>query len=159
MYWTLKVNWTNNKPMENKSLSEQMEMTHFNYPDKFGEWMGYAISSFNKEEFKAETSLEIRKDHLSPAGKVHGGVISGFFDFACGAAVFTTLKKGDFCSTVELKVNYLMPINLGDELLGKTEVVFRGRKICVVHGFIYKNREDKPAAMATATFNVKEGKE
>ncbi len=144
--------------MKKKSLSEQMEMTHFNYPDKFGEWMGYSISSFKKEEYKAETILEIRKDHLSPAGKVHGGVISGFFDFACGAAVFTTLEKGDFCSTVELKVNYLMPINLGDKLVSKTEVVFRGRKICVVHGFIYKNEELQPTAMATATFNVIENK-
>ena len=144
--------------MKRKSISEQMGMTHFNYPDKFGEWMGYAISSFKKEELKAETCLKIRKDHLSSAGKVHGGVISGFFDFACGAAVFTTLDKGDFCSTVELKVNYLMPIDLGDELVGKTEVVFRGRKICVVHGFIYKNKETQPTAMATATFNVKVGK-
>jgi len=143
--------------MKKKTLSEQIGLTHFKYPDKFGEWMGYSIIGFEKQNLKAETCLEIRKDHLSPAGKVHGGVISGFFDFACGAAVFTSLNKGDFCSTVELKVNYLIPIELGDKLIAKTKVVFRGKKICVVHGFIYKNGKSEPSAMATATFNVIEG--
>ena len=144
--------------MPKKTLSEQLELTHFTFPDKFGEWMGYSVLKFERNKRKAEVGLKIRKDHLSPAGRVHGGVISGFFDFACGAAVFTTLEKGDFCSTVELKVNYLRPIELGDDLVGKTKVVFRGRKICVVLGFIYKNAEKKPTAMATATFNIVEGK-
>jgi len=140
--------------LDAQSLSSQLELTHFTHPDKFGEWMGYSITKFEKEKQKAESCLKIRKDHLSPSGRVHGGVISGFFDFACGAAVFTTMEKGDFCSTVELKVNYLQPIELGDTLVGKTEVVFRGKKICVVHGFLYKNKEEKPSAMATATFNI-----
>ena len=79
-------------------------------------------------------------------------MISGFFDFACGAAAFTTLSSQDICSTIELKVNYLLPMELGDELRAKTQVVFRGNKLCVVHGFIY-NKQEK-AAMATATFNI-----
>ena len=140
--------------MADKRVFEQMKISQFQLPDKFGEWMGYYVIDFEKKEMKVETGLKIREDHLSPAGKVHGGVISGFFDFACGAAVCTTLDKKDFCSTVELKVNYLTPIELGDELVGKTEVIFRGKRICVVHGFIYKNGEEQPTAMATGTFNI-----
>lgn len=124
----------------------------FKHPDKFGEWLGYSILSFDKDTRSAESKLDIRKDHLSPAGRVHGGVISGFFDFACAAAVFTTLTKKEICSTIELKVNYLLPMDLGDELNAKTQVVFRGNKLCVVHGFIYN--KGKKAAMATATFNI-----
>lgn len=116
--------------------------------------MGYSITEFSKEGKFAKSTLKIRKDHLSPAGTVHGGVISGFFDFACGAAMFTTMSKGDFCSTVELKVNYLKPIQLEDELMARTEVVFRGKKIGVVHGFIYVNEAEDPSAMVTATFNI-----
>ena len=144
--------------MGKETLAKKFNMDHFQHPDKFGEWMGYRIERFDKEGKKAITGLTIREDHLSPAGKVHGGVISGFFDFACGAAVFTTMAKGDFCSTVELKVNYLQPISLGDEIEGKTEVVFQGKKICVVHGFLFVNGAEEPSAMVTGTFNMVRGK-
>jgi len=140
--------------MDAAGLTAQLDLSQFQHPDKFGEWMGYSIVEFSKEEKFAKTTLKIREDHLSPAGTVHGGVISGFFDFACGAAVFTTMSKGDFCSTVELKVNYLKPIQMGDELMAKTIVVFRGKKIGVIHGFIYVNESEEPSAMVTATFNI-----
>ena len=139
---------------QEKPLDQKHIMEHFQHPDKFGEWMGYRIEEFDTKNKKATTGLTIREDHLSPAGKVHGGVISGFFDYACGAAVFTTMGKGDFCSTVELKVNYLRPINLGDEIKGKTTIVFEGKKICVVHGFICVNDSEEPSAMVTGTFNL-----
>jgi uncharacterized protein (TIGR00369 family) len=138
--------------MDAREISKQLQLDHFKHPDKFGEWLGYSILSFDKDTSSAESKLDIRKDHLSPAGRVHGGVISGFFDFACGAAVFTTLTKKEICSTIELKVNYLLPMDLGDELLAKTKVVFRGNKLCVVHGYIYN--KGKKAAMASATFNI-----
>ena len=144
--------------MSKDTLAKQFNMDHFQHPDHFGEWMGYSIESFDREGKQAITALTIRKDHLSPAGKVHGGVISGFFDFACGAAVFTTMSKGDFCSTVELKVNYLKPISLGDKIEGKTQVIFEGKKICVVHGFLFVNGGQDPSAMVTGTFNMVRGK-
>ncbi|MBL4578771.1 MAG: PaaI family thioesterase [Flavobacteriales bacterium] len=140
--------------MGKDTLSKEFNMKHFQHPDKFGEWMGYRIEDFDTEKKVAITGLTVREDHLSPSGRVHGGVISGFFDYACGAAVFTTMGEGDFCATVELKVNYLKPIMLGDEIKGKTEVVFEGRKICVVHGFLFVNGAEKPAAMVTGTFTM-----
>lgn len=144
--------------MSKKTISSQFFLKHFHYPDKYGEWLGYKVLKFDRKNQCIEGSLKIRKDHLSPAGRVHGGVISGFFDFACGAAAFTTMDNNDFCSTVELKVNYFYPIELGDQLIVQTKVVFRGRKICVIHGFIYKKGEKNPTAMATATFNIVPGK-
>jgi uncharacterized protein (TIGR00369 family) len=122
--------------------------------DRFGEWLGYQVTTLDRVNHTAEVTLEIREDHLSPAQRVHGGVIAAFFDFACGAAVFSTLGENDFCSTVELKVNYFHPINLNDKLVAKANVVFRGKKLCVVHGYIYRNGEANPVAMTTATFNV-----
>lgn len=130
------------------------KMMRFSHPDKFGEWLGYEILSFDRKKCYSRTRLEIREDHLSPSRRVHGGVISAFCDFTCGAAVFTTLGGKDFCATVEMKVNYLQPVVLGDVLTSKAEVVFRGRKICVIHALLYKNRERKPTAMASATFKV-----
>ncbi|MBI3534229.1 MAG: PaaI family thioesterase [Deltaproteobacteria bacterium] len=129
-------------------------LENYTHPDEFGKWLGYKLDSIDKKKQCAHVSLTIRKDHLSPAGRVHGGVISSFFDFACGAAVFSTLATKDFCSTVELKVNYFMPLGVGDKLRAKTQVIFRGKRLCVIHGLLYRTGEKKPVAMATATFNV-----
>ncbi len=111
----------------------------------------------DRERFAAVVELKIRSDHLSPAGRVHGGVVSAVFDFAFGAAVFSSLAPKDFCSTVELKVNYLRPIELGDVLRVKTRIVFRGKRLCVLHGFAYKRGTKEPVAMGTSTFNVVPG--
>jgi uncharacterized protein (TIGR00369 family) len=132
-------------------------LEHFQYPDHFGRWLGYQIIKLGKNPYRAEVSLQVREDHLSPARRVHGGVVSSFFDFAFGAAVFTTLEPKDFCSTVELKVNYLRPIELGDRLIAKTEVVFRGKRLCVLHGYAYRNASKERVAMASATFNIVHG--
>lgn len=144
--------------MGRETLGEKFKMDHFQHPDNYGDWIGYRIESLDMEGKKSVTALTTREDHLSPSGKVHGGVVSGFFDFSCGATVFTTLGKGDVCSTVELKVNYLQPISVGAKIEGRTEVVFRGKKICVVHGFLFVDGSEKPSAMVTGTFNVVEGK-
>ncbi|MDH3688139.1 MAG: PaaI family thioesterase [Gammaproteobacteria bacterium] len=130
-----------------------------NYPhsDEFGKWLGYQVACVDRDSCSFEATLAIRKDHLSPAGRVHGGVVSAFLDYACGAAVFTTMKPNDFTSTVELKVNYLHPIELGDKLLAKTNVVFRGNRLCVTQGFLYRNEETEPVAMVTGTYYVVSG--
>ena len=148
-----------------RKTDPMLGLRNYQHPDKFGEWLGYQVVRVDTAKFTAEVSLEIREDYLSPARKVHGGVVSAFLDFACGAAVFSTLEPNDFCSTVELKVNYFHPIVLGDKLVARTEVVFRGKKLCVIHGRLYRNGfagtrpaglpdDSQPLAMVTATFNV-----
>lgn len=138
--------------------SSQLNLENYKHPDKFGEWLGYKITKIDRKARLAEVELQIREDHLSPAARVHGGVVSAFFDFAFGAAVFSTLEPHDFCSTVELKVNYLKPLELGDFLIAKAQIVYRGKRLCVLHGYIYRNQEAEPVSMATATYNVVSGK-
>lgn len=134
--------------------SRFQHLENYRHPDQFGKWLGYEITRLDRKKYEIESRLRIREDHLSPAGRVHGGVVSAFFDYSCGAAVFTTLGPRDFCSTVELKVNYFRPLDLGDELRARCRVAFRGRRLCVIHGYLYRGKEKDPVAMTTATFNV-----
>lgn len=122
-------------------------------PDSYGDWLGYQISQY--EEGKAETYLQVRSEHLSPSGAVHGGVISGFLDFSCGCAVMTLLKGTEMCSTVELNVKYFKPLKEGDQIVSVTEVVNRGKTLCSVISKVYRgDLRDKPVALATGTFNI-----
>lgn len=133
---------------------KRFRLENYQHPDRFGQLLGYKVTQVNPKRRTAVTRLKIREDHLSPAGRVHGGVISAFFDFACGAALFPLLGPRDFCSTVELKVNYFAPLELGDELTGKTQVMFRGKRLSVIHGLLYRRGDKNPVAMATATYNI-----
>lgn len=132
----------------------KFQLENYQHKDHFGEWLGYAVKKVDRKAHTAVSTLTLRQDHLSPAGRVHGGVISAFFDFACGAAVFSTLAPKDLCSTVELKVNYLRPLFVGDQLQARTRAVFRGKRLCVVQGDLFRNKDKEPVAIATATFNV-----
>jgi acyl-CoA thioesterase len=141
-----------------KGIHSKNHLKNYQFPDLYGAWLGYKIKSMDRKKWEAKTCLTLRDDHLSPAGRVHGGVVSGFFDFACGAAVFSTMNPEDFCSTVELKVNYFRPLFSGDKLTAHTKAVFRGKRLCVVQGFLYRAGEKAPVAMATATFNIVNGR-
>jgi uncharacterized protein (TIGR00369 family) len=137
--------------MKKKSFPE---LKNYKLPDKFGTLLGYEVVSASRTHHRAVTGLKLREDHLSPAGRVHGGVVAAFVDFSCGAAVFTTLGSGDFCSTVELKVNYFKPLMTGDVLRAESQVMFRGKRLCVVHCLVKRKGEKAPVAMATGTFNI-----
>ncbi len=129
-----------------------LNLDNYKHPDKFGLWLGY--EPVRAVRGKAIVRLKLREDHLSSAQRVHGGVVAAFLDYACGAAVFTTLDRGDFCSTVELKVNYFKPLFEGDVLNAEATVQFRGKRLCVVHALVRRGREKAAVAMATGTFNV-----
>jgi acyl-CoA thioesterase len=136
----------------------KLHLKNYAHPDKYGKLMGYRYERLNKKKREAFLSLKLADKHLSTAGRVHGGVVSGFFDTALGAAVFTTLNEGDFTSTVELKVNYFKPLEKGDHLRCHARVVFCGRRLRSVHALLYRNRVKEPVAMASGTFYVVSGK-
>lgn len=137
-----------------RGIGEALGLVNYRHPDGFGKMMGYKRISINPKKGMARSQLKILRKHLSVAGRVHGGVVSAFFDHACGAALFGVLGPKDFGSTVELKVNYFKPLELGDVLLAETKVIFQGKRLCVIHGFMFRRGDKKPVAMATATFNI-----
>ena len=137
-----------------KKTQHRFDLDNYAHPDLFGRMLGYRLKKVIQKSHSVVAELRIREEHLSPAGRVHGGVISALFDYTGGAAVFTTLEKSDFCSTVELKVNYFRPVELGDLLEAKAEVIFRGKRLCVVHGKLFRRGKREPVAMMTGTFNI-----
>ena len=122
--------------------------------DHYGEWVGYDVVDYNTVNNETTTVLEIRNDHLSPSGSVHGGVISGFMDMSCGSAAFTSLEKGQLCSTVELNFKYFEPLRSGDKVSAKSKLVNRGKTLCSVLSHMYIEGQERPVALATGTFNI-----
>lgn len=83
--------------------------------------MGFALSEI--QEGRVVFECTPAEYHYNPIGNVHGGLACTLFDSAMGCAVHTMLPAGVAYTTVELKVNFLRPIDVRTGLLlceGKT---------------------------------------
>lgn len=58
-------------------------------------------------------ALDVREEHLNPAGTLHGGVLATLVDTAMGLAARSTTGEGDVPATSQLTVTYLDPGKLG----------------------------------------------
>lgn len=126
----------------------------FTHPDNFGMLVGYRVDEI--EAGRARTSLEIEEKHISPSGATHGGVLSTFVDFSMGAALFKALKKGERCSTIEFKINYISPVKLGETIYGEAKIKYKGKSHSVMecHVFRPQEKDKKDIAMAIGTYNI-----
>lgn len=126
----------------------------FSHPDNFGVLVGYQVDEI--EEGRARTSLTIEDKHISPSGATHGGVLSTFVDFSMGAALFKALKKGERCSTIEFKINYISPVKLGETIYAEAKIKYQGRSHAVMecHVFRAKEQNRKDIAVALGTYNI-----
>jgi uncharacterized protein (TIGR00369 family) len=73
--------------------------------------------SESEYEFKAT----IKENHLNTAGITHGGFIATFIDAGAGTAAHRIADKKP-CVTISLEIKFISPVNLGQELIGKTKI-------------------------------------
>jgi uncharacterized protein (TIGR00369 family) len=89
--------------------------------------------------------------HYNPIGSVHGGFAATLLDSALGCAIFTTLKRGDAWTTLELKLNYVRPMSKDTgPVRAEGRVIHRGRTVATSEGDL-KDRAGKLYAHATTT--------
>ena len=61
----------------------------------------------------AVLDIEIKPEHIQAFGYVHGGVFASVIDTATYWSAFCELEEGVGITTVDLKVNYLAPVQTG----------------------------------------------
>ena len=87
----------------------------------------------------------------SPTRLLQGGAIAMLADFAMLAAVETTTPAGLAFAGLDLKVNFLRPVEPdGSDLVARAEVVHAGRTIGITRATV-TNAEGKSVALATAS--------
>jgi len=89
--------------------------------------------------------------HYNPIGSVHGGLAATLLDSALGCAIFTTLKRGDGWTTLELKLNFVRAMTKDTGLVrAEGRVIHRGRTVATSEGDL-KDASGKLYAHATTT--------
>ena len=91
---------------------------------------------------------ELLGDPFRPA--LHGGVISTMVDVAAGAAALTTLPFGSRCSTVDLRVDYLLPGQECD-IWAEGTVLRSGSSVAVINVEITQRPDPAQESLRIAT--------
>lgn len=103
------------------------------------------------EAGRVQFSYTISKHWLNPMNTLHGGLMATIIDDAMGVAVYS-LGLPEFCTTLNLSVDYFVPVNAGDELQASAEVVKAGRQI--IHVICEVRNAGTGKIVARATSNL-----
>lgn len=106
------------------------------------------------EEGKCKYTIEIKEKHLATPIAAHGGVVAGVIDGTMGVAALTIAGRGgNVVSTVDLHINYLKPVKLGDTLVAVGEVISAGKRLIYAEASV-TNQKGVLVAKAGGTFNA-----
>jgi uncharacterized protein (TIGR00369 family) len=84
---------------------------------------------------RAEFSFQPQEFHYNPLGSVHGGVITAILDSAMGCALHSVLPLGTGYTSIDIKVNFLKPINIKTGLLKATgTIINQGNRTALLEG-------------------------
>ena len=86
----------------------------------------FQLVSVGQDEARVELAVE--QYHLQPLGTVHGGIIATLIDTATYWAAFLNLPEDTGLVNVDLKLNYLRPVNQGT-LIAEGRCLRSGRTI------------------------------
>jgi acyl-CoA thioesterase len=120
--------------------------------NNFGRLIEMEFELFNPGEL--EYKIKITEVHLATPYAAHGGVVSALMDSVLGISALSMVCTDDkIVSTVEMKLNFLAPVRLGDQLTGTAIVLSKGNRIVVTEAEI-KNQNGLLVAKGMGTFNA-----
>jgi len=95
--------------------------------------------------------MDTGPEHYSPGGAVHGGMLFTIMDNCMGASLVATLKPGEGCATIEMKINYLKAV-FGGKVESSTRVLQKGKRIAVLESQLHQGKD--VVAIATSTYAI-----
>jgi uncharacterized protein (TIGR00369 family) len=86
----------------------------------------------------------------NPIGLIHGGLVCTLLDSVAGCAVHSTLPAGTGYTSLEIKVSYLRPVQVGEELTALGRVTKPGRRAAFADGEV-RDGQGRLVASASST--------
>jgi uncharacterized protein (TIGR00369 family) len=121
---------------------------------KFSVLVGFEVERLY--EGGAVLSMRVDDRHRQIHNVVHGGVVAALADTAGAIAAYTVSTVGVELVTIELKINYLLPIADG-KIEAEGRVLRAGRNFTVVDCDV-RNEQGDLAAKALMTFGAAGGR-
>lgn len=101
---------------------------------------------------RAKLRMKVQPRHMQVHGVVHGGVLASLADTAGGLALYLGLPRGSRAATVEMKMNFLEPVQSG-VVFAEAKILRQGKYLAVIECDL-TNEHKKMVAKALMTFSV-----
>jgi len=115
----------------------------------------FELLSMEIKDLQWGTSLlevQLAEKHLQPYGTVHGGAIASVVDAAAFWAAFTQIMEGTGLTTVEMKLNFLAPVQKG-RLVAQGRCIRMGKTLALGEAVV-KDGDGNLVAHGTATMMI-----
>lgn len=112
------------------------------------------IQFVSAEPYKSCLKIPYKKELVgNPVnGTIHGGVIISIMDSVGGMAVFSSLAAMEPIATLDLRVDYMKPAVVEQDIYAEAECYKLTQSIAFVKGIAYQNNKEDLVATCTATF-------
>ena len=104
------------------------------------------------EAGRAVLRMRVLPRHKQIHGVVHGGILAALADTAGGLATYMAVPPGTRLATVEMKINYLEPVDRGT-VVAEARVLRKGNNLAVVDCDV-RDAAGQLAAKALMTFSI-----
>ncbi len=103
----------------------------------------------------SNVELKVGTEHLNPFGGIHGGAYASVIDTAAYWAAYCELEEGVGLISIDLKIDYLAPINDG-VIISKGRSIKIGKSMCLAEATA-TDEEGKWLAHGTSKMMVTKG--
>jgi uncharacterized protein (TIGR00369 family) len=128
--------------------------------ERYGKVPAHVLLGLSLENLgpgRADVRMQTTPSVINPNGQVHGGVLGAMIHTAVLQAARTQLQLKDSVSTIELKVNYMLPAE-GESFICTAEMIRMGGSIGVCEARL-RDAEGATLAVAIGTVHVKRHRE
>ncbi|MCB0696636.1 MAG: PaaI family thioesterase [Chitinophagaceae bacterium] len=115
-----------------------------------GNWLNFTLEHIDKGT--ATISLEVKEDMTNPYGNIHGGMMALVMDEVIGWGV-VSLDTDNYYTSLNLNVDFLYAIKMGERLKATSKVVRAGKKIIHVECHVY-DMQDRILGKASSNLIV-----
>jgi acyl-CoA thioesterase len=115
-----------------------------------GRLFGFELESI--ERGTAIMTMRVRKRHKQIHGVVHGGILASLADTVGALAAYPLLPRKTRLATVEMKINYLEPVDRG-KIVAEAKLLRLGRSLAVVQCEV-QGADGTLAAIALITYAI-----
>jgi uncharacterized protein (TIGR00369 family) len=115
-----------------------------------GKLFGFELASI--ERGTAIMTMQVRKRHKQIHGVVHGGILASLADTVGALAAYPLLPRNTRLATVEMKINYLEPVDRG-KIVAEARLLRLGRSLAVVQCEV-QGADGTLAAIALITYAI-----
>ncbi len=123
----------------------------FNFKDfnPFCHLIGLSFTKIKKGY--SQCVVEVNKELYNPHKVLHGAILYTMADTGMGGALYTCLKKGELCATIEVKINYFKAVRTGT-ITCDTKVINKGRRTAVMESELIN--DGVKVAKALGTYSI-----